>query len=468
MQQFYEAFLFTLLHSLWQSAVLYCCYAMAAKYFHQFGALAKRNALLIIIQGQFILSIFTFIIHWSNVGLIEFEYKMPDQLTPLSSEAAVCFFYGYLLLFFVQIVAASKQWRQFNQLNYQEKIPAPLWLQHFLNSQSVNLAINQHVTVWLNNTISTPMVFGFFKPVILVPASLISQLSPLQIEALVMHELFHVKHHDFIFNIAVIIIKPLFWFNPWVKKACAELCLQREMACDAAVITGCYEVQLYASSLLGVARNVKKNQPFLMAAVSEKKALLERIQYFSGNILHHRGVSQSVCFGSIILGFCLVITTVIFTKTEAAEIKTATTATNKILNIPQATLDEVMISIATTSVNTKSSKPLKRQKHFLNDRKLIQAAPNNYTAEDDELVSSINEYAVSTAYTIEDSARLSETSVLFNEESAGQTTTIAYTLTVKDGKILAKPIWMIKETLPPGDSLRRKDTVPLRIIPNVQ
>lgn len=468
MQQFYKVFVFTLLHSLWQSAVLYFFYAIAAKHFHQFGALAKRNALLIIILGQFILSIFTFIIHWLNAGLIELKYKMPDQLTPLSSEAAVYFFYAYLLLFFVQIVVASRQWRQFNQLNYQEKIPAPLWLQHFLNSQRVNLAINQHVTVWLNNTISTPMVFGFFKPIILVPASLISQLSPLQIEALIMHELFHIKHHDFIFNIAIMIIKPLFWFNPWVRKVCAELCLQREMACDVAVVTERYEVQLYASSLLGVAGNVKKDQPFLMAAVSERKALLERIQYFSGNILHHGGVSQTACFGSIILGFCLVLTAVVFTKTEVAEIKTATITTNKILNLPQATLGETMTSIATTSIITKPSKPLKRQKNFLSDRKLIQAAANNYTAEDDKLVTSINEYAVSTAYTIEDSSSLSETSVLFNEESAGQTTTTAYTLTVKDGKILAKPIWMIKETLPPGDSLLRKDTLPLRIIPNVQ
>ena len=61
--------------------------------------------------------------------------------------------------------------------------------------------INRNISIRSSKLISTPMVMGYIKPVILFPVGLINQLSTKEVEAILAHELAHIKRHDYLLNI---------------------------------------------------------------------------------------------------------------------------------------------------------------------------------------------------------------------------------------------------------------------------
>jgi beta-lactamase regulating signal transducer with metallopeptidase domain len=77
-----------------------------------------------------------------------------------------------------------------------------------------------------------PMVIGYFKPVILFPASALTALAPAEIEAILLHELAHIYRKDFLINILQRITEIIFFFNPavlWISFLIKE---ERENCCD--------------------------------------------------------------------------------------------------------------------------------------------------------------------------------------------------------------------------------------------
>ena len=77
-----------------------------------------------------------------------------------------------------------------------------------------------------------PAVVGHFKPMILLPAALVTRLSPEQLEAVILHELMHVRRHDFLVNLLQVLCETLLFFHPaawWVSRAIRR---EREHCCD--------------------------------------------------------------------------------------------------------------------------------------------------------------------------------------------------------------------------------------------
>lgn len=64
--------------------------------------------------------------------------------------------------------------------------------------------------------IHQPMVIGWIKPVILVPVDFFARLSPQEAEAILLHELAHIKRYDYFVNLLQVVIGNLFFFNPFI------------------------------------------------------------------------------------------------------------------------------------------------------------------------------------------------------------------------------------------------------------
>ena len=88
----------------------------------------------------------------------------------------------------------------------------------FTTHTAIHLGINRRVQVWTSSLVDIPSVTGFIKPVILLPAALISQLSVKQVEAILLHELAHIKRNDYIINLLQSFVELVFFFNPFSKK----------------------------------------------------------------------------------------------------------------------------------------------------------------------------------------------------------------------------------------------------------
>ena len=77
-----------------------------------------------------------------------------------------------------------------------------------------------------------PMVVGWLRPMILLPASALSGLSPSQLEAILAHELAHIRRHDYLVNLVQLVIETLLFFHPGVWWVSRRIRTEREYCCD--------------------------------------------------------------------------------------------------------------------------------------------------------------------------------------------------------------------------------------------
>jgi uncharacterized protein (TIGR03435 family) len=99
-----------------------------------------------------------------------------------------------------------------------------------------------------------PGVVGFLHPVLLLPEGIVDRLTPSQLEAVLAHELCHVRRRDNLFASIHMLVEAIFWFHPLVWWIGARLVEERERACDEAVLSLASEPRIYADAILNVCR----------------------------------------------------------------------------------------------------------------------------------------------------------------------------------------------------------------------
>lgn len=99
-----------------------------------------------------------------------------------------------------------------------------------------------------------PGVFGVLHPVLLMPADIADRLSPEQLRAIVAHELVHVRRRDNLWAALHGLVQAIFWFHPLVWWMGRRLVVEREHACDEAVLAQGADAEDYAATILAVCR----------------------------------------------------------------------------------------------------------------------------------------------------------------------------------------------------------------------
>lgn len=112
-------------------------------------------------------------------------------------------------------------------------------------SRSVRLAIHQRIT--------SPLLIGIVRPMILLPPSALTGWSPEQIEMVLLHELAHVRRWDNLVNLLQRMIESLLFFHPCVWWVSSWLRAEREQCCDALVVARTAKPQAYAELLVALA-----------------------------------------------------------------------------------------------------------------------------------------------------------------------------------------------------------------------
>lgn len=100
----------------------------------------------------------------------------------------------------------------------------------------------------------TPGVFGVFRPVVIVPRTVLRELGPGQLQALLAHEVCHIRRRDNLTAALHKCVELIFWFHPLVWWIGANLLREREAACDESVIESGHRQAVYAESILHVCR----------------------------------------------------------------------------------------------------------------------------------------------------------------------------------------------------------------------
>lgn len=175
------------------------------------------------------------------------------------------------------------QYRHTQQLFTSGLQKAPPEWRAFLQQLSGRMSIKKKVQIWLSSMVDTPVTLGFLKPVILLPVAAVNHLSIKQAEAIILHELNHIRRNDYIVNLLVACVDVILFFNPFARLLTGIIRKERENCCDDLVLQFCYEPQSYARALLTLEQNrVASNMLTLAATGKDKYFLLNRVKRILG------------------------------------------------------------------------------------------------------------------------------------------------------------------------------------------
>jgi bla regulator protein BlaR1 len=116
------------------------------------------------------------------------------------------------------------------------------------------LAMQAGVPVLSSPSLLEPGIFGIFKPVMMLPRGITDRLDSAQMQAIVAHEMCHVRRRDNLTFALHMMVETVFWFHPLVWFLRARLIEERERACDEAVLQSGSEAEVYAEGILNVCK----------------------------------------------------------------------------------------------------------------------------------------------------------------------------------------------------------------------
>ncbi len=127
--------------------------------------------------------------------------------------------------------------------------PAAAAWEHLGARLSRRLHLVRHVRLLESTMVDVPTVIGWMKPVILLPASALSGLTPQQLEAILAHELAHVRRHDYLVNLLQTLVETLLFYHPAVWWLSRRIRAERENCCDDLAVSLCGDPYTYAEAL---------------------------------------------------------------------------------------------------------------------------------------------------------------------------------------------------------------------------
>jgi len=127
--------------------------------------------------------------------------------------------------------------------------PAPDAWRLRAQTMAVRLRMSRPIQLLESTFIDGPMVIGWIRPVVLIPASAFTGLSSAQLEAVIAHELAHIRRHDYLVNVVQTAAETLLFYHPATWWLSRQIRLEREHCCDDVAVTQCTDRTAYVRAL---------------------------------------------------------------------------------------------------------------------------------------------------------------------------------------------------------------------------
>ena len=143
---------------------------------------------------------------------------------------------------------------------------------------------SKSIAIGLSKDVSSPITFGWWTPVILLPFSICNHLTVQEVETILMHELAHILRHDYIMHIILTVVQTILFFNPIIYLLKKETNLQREIACDQFVVHRNIHKLDYMNALYKLALvSHSESIPNTLGALGTQNELLIRMKQLSNS-----------------------------------------------------------------------------------------------------------------------------------------------------------------------------------------
>ncbi|TDH29293.1 hypothetical protein EXU57_04310 [Segetibacter sp. 3557_3] len=290
---FLQALGYAIINSLWQYALLWLLYYFVSSVTRLSAHRLYQVALLSHLTGFVWFSgtlcyYYNFFVQtnglpfFANIDSGFPGYSVSEKIYLLMVRAEVFLPYlslAYMVLLTFMSVKTIRCYRKTHILRTREIEKAHIDWRLFTSRLAAQFGIKRKVSLFLSGLVESPVTVGFLKPMILLPISVVNNLSTEQVEAILLHELAHIKRHDYLINLLLSIIEITLFFNPFMQLLSKSIRRERENCCDDWVLQYQYSAASYARALLKIAVNkVASNGSLAMAAVDNNRALLTRVK----------------------------------------------------------------------------------------------------------------------------------------------------------------------------------------------
>ncbi len=227
--------------------------------------------------------------------------------------------------------------------------PLPERLVQRIASLSEELGMRGFSRVFISPSVLQAMAVGYLRPMVLLPASMVIQMKPEMLEAVIAHELAHIRRFDLWVNLAQRVMETLLFYHPAVWWLSSCLRSERELCCDELAVRATGERLTYASALESVVQaKLIAKQPVLAAGFSrDNKPFLKRVRHVLGFAPAQRNCSFWIAgIITVLFLITIAISTMLVQTTKASSVadsKNVMTAKSKGVSatIPEpVTLDE--------------------------------------------------------------------------------------------------------------------------------
>ncbi len=469
MAQFSYSFCMAMLHSLWQAGLLMLLYLVANKLLLRNNSpLLKRNFLFVILLSQVLLFTLTFFVFFSNIPLYGSGEGIDRTIAGLINNETMQVFAPWIMLFYsiiigYKLVQSVYAWISFKQ-QYKLGLQRPdVELKLFTELKTYQFGIKRKVKLWLSTNIHTPVTFGFFKPVVLLPVALVNNISTRQAETLIIHELTHIRTHDYLLNWFLLFTETIFFFNPFVRHFCNKVKMEREKNCDLGVMAFEYSPVLYAETLLQAERMKQLVPGFQLAAVNRKKQLLNRIRFFSGEVNFNQPMRSNVLVPVLGLLLMMLFSSAVLFRSGNVVIPSLEASASTMPYLPFNSVELPAASyvnnplVSAKDIKAVASEAEKQMPAIEKKISELQPLVAKIEKEAEALAAKQAEqnFIMPVAITENDEAK----QIIIQEESAGagkSASVKTYSLRFENGQWILEPVWTISAKQIPEDSVFKK------------
>lgn len=312
-----QAFGWTLLHSFWQGCCVFLCLRIVLWLWPQAGPSIKYHLSFLSLTGIAGWFGATFATQWNaireaslatattagNIAAMPLPAGAPVSFAPAPAEGLKAALPGmeaffpllvgiYVVGVTVMTIRLCVDLAQLKTLRGQGLSSlGQVWDDH-LDALARKMGIGKKVGLHISRQLQVPVMIGFIRPVILLPAAMVNSLSADQLEAILLHELAHIKRNDYLLNIFQSIVETLLFFNPFVWWISRNIRLEREHCCDDLVLASTVQPMHYAKALVALEEFRLTVNPMAMAAAHDRHHLLHRIKRIMEMKTKHLNYSQ--------------------------------------------------------------------------------------------------------------------------------------------------------------------------------
>lgn len=230
--------------------------------------------------------------------------------------------YGISLI--IYIIYLFNNFNQINRLRNSADYTSSNYWNHLLQKNGL-----RNYQIGVSKELKAPITFGWMEAVILLPISILNQLSVEELKYIILHEIAHINRNDFIIQIMIKFAHSILLFNPFSYFFSKEINIQRELACDAWVLERVNNPLAYSKSLyqLALVANQEQNE-LLLNAIGTEKEVLTRIKFLNKLPIQSTHLLKQLAFACFVFFFSSIgFTTKTFKQTtplkQSANIITA-------------------------------------------------------------------------------------------------------------------------------------------------